>query len=127
MTIRVLYITWDGPQVSYLEGLFLPIFSRLRAHDIEVDVLQFIWGDDGYLERQSRVCAENGVRYERIVVRKALGGLGADLTAATGSSVVLRLAKERDIDIVMPRSFMPAIAALHAMRWPGTPATAACV
>jgi glycosyltransferase involved in cell wall biosynthesis len=115
MAIRVLYITWDGPQVSYLEGLFLPIFSRLKAYDIEVEVIQFTWGDDEHLERQKRLCAEQGVRYQRVVVRKDLGGVGAYLAAAAGSSAVLRLAKERHIDILMPRSFMPAIAALHAM------------
>ena len=116
MKSRVLYMTWDGPQVSYLESLFLPIFSRLKAYDIEVEVLQFIWGDREHLERQQCVCAEWGIRYQRILVHKAAGGLGAYLTAAAaGSRAVLRLVKERDIDILMPRSFMPAIAALHAI------------
>jgi glycosyltransferase involved in cell wall biosynthesis len=115
MTIRVLYITWDGPQTYYLEGLFLPIFSRLKAYDIEVEVIQFIWGDNEHLERQRRVCAAQGIRYQRIVVPRAAGWLGAYLAAAAGSSTVLRSAKEREIDILMPRSFMPAIAALHAI------------
>ena len=115
MVTRVLYITWDGPQVSYLEGLFLPVFTRLRAHDIEIQVLQFLWGDDKHLERQERVCAEQGIYYQKIVVPRVARGLGAFLTAAIGCRVVLRLAREHGIDILMPRSFMPAITALHTI------------
>ena len=33
--MNVLFISWDGPQVSYLEGLFLPIFRALKTHGIQ--------------------------------------------------------------------------------------------
>jgi Na+/H+-dicarboxylate symporter len=29
--VNVLFITWDGPQVTYLDGLFLPIFQKLTS------------------------------------------------------------------------------------------------
>jgi hypothetical protein len=43
--MRTLFITWDGPQVSYLESLFLPIFEALGAQGFPFDILQFRWGD----------------------------------------------------------------------------------
>ena len=36
MSINVLYITWDGPTATYLEGLFLPIFTGLKNYGINV-------------------------------------------------------------------------------------------
>jgi hypothetical protein len=43
--MRVLFITWDGPHLTYLESLFLPILAGLRDHGFEFDVLQFTWGE----------------------------------------------------------------------------------
>ncbi len=28
MPKNLLFITWDGPQTSYMEGLFMPIFNE---------------------------------------------------------------------------------------------------
>jgi hypothetical protein len=114
MAVRALYVTWDGPQVSYLEGLFLPIFAGLRAHDIEIDVLQFTWGPQAYLERQEQVCDESGVAYHRVIVPKAAGGLGSYLSAVMGSKRILQLRRDGHFDVIIPRSVMPAIATLHA-------------
>jgi glycosyltransferase involved in cell wall biosynthesis len=44
-----------------------------------------------------------------------MGGIGAYLTAVAGSNAILSVAKDRGIDVLMPRSIMPAIAALHAV------------
>jgi hypothetical protein len=114
MTTRVLYITWDGPHVSYLEGLFLPIFTRLKEHKIEITVLQFIWGEDEHLKRQEQVCKERGVNYQRVLVPRKAGAAATFLTAVANSRRVLKLARQYEIDLLMPRSFMPAISALHA-------------
>ena len=27
---NILFITWDGPQTSYMEGLFMPIFNEIQ-------------------------------------------------------------------------------------------------
>ncbi len=40
--MNILFITWDGPQVSYLESLFVPIFRKLEERcGAHFHVLQF--------------------------------------------------------------------------------------
>ena len=58
MTRRVLFVTWDGPQVSYLEGLFLPIFKALAERGYLFHVLQFTWGPSDRRSAIARACAE---------------------------------------------------------------------
>lgn len=48
--MNILFVTWDGPQVSYLEGLFLPIFKALKSAGIHVHVLQFTWAEQAKIE-----------------------------------------------------------------------------
>ncbi len=111
---RVLYITWDGPQVSYLEGLFLPIFVGLKAHGIAIHVLQFTWDEEEPTPRQVEACKQADVPYERVAVTRSLGGIGAYTTARLGGRKIDELVARWSIDALMPRSLMPAIAVAHS-------------
>lgn len=111
----VLFITWDGPQVRYLETLFLPIFARLRARGYAFHVLQFTWGNAERIEETARACEALGIPYRSRRIWRGAGGLGPFVSAVLGAREIARAARRWQIDILMPRSLMPALAML-AMR-----------
>lgn len=112
--MNILFVTWDGPQVSYLESLFLPIFSGLRPHGIHFDVLQFRWGDEGSGNRAEQACDSAGIGYRAIPVWRWGGGAGPLASAFYGAIHVRRAVRRFGSDVLMPRSLMPAIAVLAA-------------
>lgn len=108
---RILFVTWDGPQVRYLEGLFVPIFAGLKAHGHEVFVLQFTWGPEGGADD---ACRAAGIGYRRVEVERRFGGPGAFLTAFAGGHHVDSAVTDWDIDLLLPRSLMPALAVMRS-------------
>lgn len=108
---RALFITWDGPQVSYLTALFLPIFVGLKARGQDVAVLQFTWGED---QGQAEAMRAVGLAYRRVDVRRTGGPLGPMLTAWSGGADVDAAVADWDIDLLLPRSLMPALAAMRS-------------
>lgn len=114
--MNILFVTWDGPQVSYLEGLFLPIFQALQSEGIHFHILQFTWGNNESIEARRIACQSAGCGYEAIkVIRKPIA-LGSLVSAVTGSKHITRTIKQQKIDIVMPRSTLPALSTLLALR-----------
>lgn len=109
---RLLFITWDGPQTNYLTGLFLPILTRLRQSGQSPHVLQFTWGSDEKVAGTKRTCESQGVPYRMVRVRRIGGGLGPFQTAALGSLAIRRAIRDWKIDLLMPRSLMPALSVL---------------
>ena len=108
--MKVLFITWDGPQVSYLEGLFLPIFDGLRPRGIEVAVLQFGWGAaEVVVAHRRHVCAAQGIDYRFVPIWRTLWGIGPFASALMGAGHVRRAIRDWGIDVLMPRSLMPAL------------------
>lgn len=112
--MRVLFVTWDGPQVSYVESLFLPIFARLKEHGFEFDILQFRWGGKDSEEQLRAACRSAGIGYRAVPVWRWGGAVGPLVSAILGGRHVRNAARAFGSDIIMPRSLMPAIAALAA-------------
>ena len=112
--VRLLFVTWDGPQVSYLESLFLPIFSGLTPHGIETSVIQFRWGTKAQREIVARECASRGIHYESINIAHQLGAAGAALTALRARWRIRSTVRAIRPDIIMPRSILPALSVLAA-------------
>lgn len=110
--MNILFVTWDGPQVTYLEGLFLPIFTELKARGISVRVLQFTWGDPARIERSRVACEDAGVAFEALQVRRWPKALGALVTAVFGGRHIRKAVRRHSIDAVMPRSILPGLAVL---------------
>lgn len=108
---RILFITWDGPQVSYVEGLFLPIFGALGRHGYEFCVLQFTWGDEARTASTAAACATHGVLYRRADVWRS-SALKALVTALWGGRLIDRAARDWKVDALMPRSLLPGLATL---------------
>ena len=113
--MNVLFITWDGPQVSYLEGLFLPIFKALKSSDVNFHVLQFTWGDQEKIESSRIACQNAGCGYDSIPVIRRPVALGSLLSATTGYRHIRRVIKQQEIDVVMARSILPALSSLLAL------------
>lgn len=112
--MNILFVTWDGPQTSYLESLFLPIFERLSNHGVHFDVLQFRWGDSEQAERIAALCRNSGIGYRAVTVRRAPAVIGPFATALFGAVAVREVVRDFRPDLLMPRSLMPALAVLAA-------------
>lgn len=110
----VLFVTWDGPKSAYLQTLFLPIFSALREFGYRFHVLQFSWSDEAERAALAAECMSAGASYEHAAVWRRPVGPGALATALLGGRKVRRAANTYAIDILMPRSIMPALATMRA-------------
>jgi glycosyltransferase involved in cell wall biosynthesis len=114
MESRILFVTWDGPQVSYLESLFVPIFERLEARGLQFDVLQFRWGDPALTIRAARRCRDAGIGYRAVVVPRGVPVVGPFVAAVSGSRETRAAVEDFKSDFVMPRSLLPALSVLAA-------------
>lgn len=112
--MRILFVTWDGPQVSYLESLFLPIFVGLRSKGFDFDVLQFRWGSDAMTKQIRELCHSHGIGYRAVPVWRWGGAAGPFLSAIAGARHIRRAVREFGSDVVMPRGMMPSISSLAA-------------
>jgi glycosyltransferase involved in cell wall biosynthesis len=112
--LRILFITWDGPQVSYLQSLFLPIFSGLKDRGFEFDILQFRWGTRDQEEAAAEACRRAGLGYHAINIWRRGGAAGPLLSALIGGRHVRNAVRKFGSDVIMPRSVMPGIAVLAA-------------
>lgn len=108
---NILFITWDGPQTNYLEGLFLPIFNEIQdSSDYKFHVIQFTWGLNNRIEAIKQKAEELNITYtSKLVNRKPSVIIGSILSINTGKKLIEKYIAENAIDIVMPRSTMPAI------------------
>lgn len=109
---RILFITWDGPQTSYLEGLFLPIFEGLAEHGHQFHVLQFTWAESERIAATEALCRAVGVPYRAVRISRRLGPVGPLMTAIRGARHIKKAVHDWKIDTLMPRSLMPALATL---------------
>ena len=111
MDKKILFITWDGPQTSYMEGLFMPIFEAIQKQDSEYEfhILQFTWGDKNRVAK-TRIAAEKlSLKYtDSKISRKPHPLVGSIYTLWIGTGIIEKYIHEHKIDIVMPRSNFPA-------------------
>ena len=119
--MRVLFIAWDGPQVHYLETLFVPIFAALRNHGVEFHILQFTWANRKQRETIFDVCAQHGIPYVAASVIRNPLRMGACLTVLNGRRLIKKLARQWSIDVLMPRSTLPALMCLTSLERSGLP------
>lgn len=115
--MRLLFVSWDGASTTYLESLFLPIFSELVKKGIQVHVIQFSWKTATQVQRISTLCEENSVKYvHRRAIRRPSVALGSLVTILSSILFLKRYVKSQKIDTVMPRSVLPALACLYTVK-----------
>lgn len=112
--MRLLFITWDGPQVTYLESLFLPIFRALQANGVETDVLQFRWGTAAQEAAVRAACEAAECGYRSVSVLRRGSAAGPILTSLAGGWHIRKAVHDFESNLLMPRSLMPALATLAA-------------
>lgn len=108
---NLLFITWDGPQTSYMEGLFMPIFQEIaKQGDYKFHVVQFTWADAKKIAHTQEAAHKMGITYAAWpVLRKPNVSLGSLLTVLTSAGKIKKYIRENNIHIVMPRSTFPAM------------------
>ena len=109
---KLLFITWDGPQTTYMESLFMPIFHAITKQDAQYEfhVLQFTWGDAKRIGITANKALELGIIYNSYpICRKPITTIGNLFTIVKGRKVIANYIKQNNIDLVMPRATMPAI------------------
>jgi len=110
--MNFLFITWDGPQTSYLEGLFLSIFKGLAEHGHHFHVLQFTWANTEAVLHTKAICEAANIPYKSATIWRKSGSAGSFASAIMGRSHIRNAIRDWDIDTLMPRSLMPALAVL---------------
>lgn len=113
---RVLFVTWDGPGSSYLESLFLPIFKLLAQQGIVFHIVQFTWADKSEQNALKKILEEHGITYQSVSVLRRPISAGSLATTFIGARYIRRAIKTLAIDIVMPRSTLPAMASILALK-----------
>ena len=115
--MKLLFISWDGPGPNYHEALFIPIFARSRRPDDEIHLLQYAWGAEGR-SASVRVAAQRmGMRYAGRPVWRAPQAAATAGMIAKGALDLARYVRRHEIDVLMPRSLIPAGMALIALRF----------
>ena len=110
---NLLFITWDGPQTSYMEGLFMPIFQEIAKQGAyQFHVVQFTWAEDKKIAHTQAAADKMGITYSAWpVLRKPNVSIGSLLTVLTSAGKIKKYIRENNIHIVMPRSTFPAMIA----------------
>jgi glycosyltransferase involved in cell wall biosynthesis len=116
MAMKILFVSWDGPQVTYLEGHFLPIFEKLGSAGLKFHVLHFVWGNPLVLARTRSSFARAGIPYRPVLVWRWPIRFGSLLTTLVGGKLICKMIRLWGIEVVMPRSNLPALATLYALR-----------
>lgn len=108
---NLLFITWDGPQTSYMEGLFMPIFQEIAKQGAyQFHVIQFTWADAQKIAHTHAAANQMGITYTAWpVLRKPNVSIGSLLTVLTSSAKIKKYIRENNIHMVMPRSTFPAM------------------
>jgi len=104
---KILFIAWDGPYVSYLESLFLPIFSELKKNGFEFHLIQFSWASVEKVNTIQLLCQERDIPFTHYgVYMKPHPFIGKFITLAFAKNKISNYINKNDIDIVMPRAMM---------------------
>lgn len=111
MANNLLFITWDGPQTSYMEGLFMPIFQEIAKRGAyQFHVVQFTWADAQKIAHTKAAADQMGITYTAWpVLRKPNVSVGSLLTVLSSTGKIKKYIRENNIHIVMPRSTFPAM------------------
>jgi len=108
---NILFITWDGPQTSYMEGLFMPIFDQIQKQSTyRFHVIQFTWGTNQRIAVTQKKAEDlNIIFMAKRIYRKPNSLVGSLFTVFKNGSFLEKYIKKNTIDIIMPRSTMPSI------------------
>ncbi|WP_164674954.1 glycosyltransferase family 4 protein [Anditalea andensis] len=92
-----------------MENLFFPILAGIQQSGLACYVLQFSWADGEEVLRLKALAKDYGINYSHIeVYRRPIVSIGTVNTLMKGIRFLKHYLEENKIDIIMPRSTMPA-------------------
>ena len=108
---NILFITWDGAQTTYMEGLFLPIFNEIQKENrYQFHIIQFTWASKERIAITERKARSLNIKYSsKRIYKKPNALIGSLFTMIEGVSFIKKYLQNNKIDIIMPRSTMPSI------------------
>jgi hypothetical protein len=108
---NILFITWDGAQTSYMEGLFLPIFKEIqKGNSYQFHIIQFTWASKERIAITESKAGSFDIKYtSKQIYKKPIALIGSLFTVIEGVSFIKKYLQNNKIDIIMPRSTMPSI------------------
>lgn len=108
---QILFISWDGAETNYMEGLFLPIFNTIQLNsDYRFHVIQFSWSDPNKISKVKATATSMDIKYHHLkVIKKPTNTIGSIYSLFKGRKFIEKYILEHSIAIVMPRSIMPAL------------------
>lgn len=113
--MNALFVTWDGPGANYHESLFLPILDRARRPGDRLHLMQYAWASDARTADVAAAAARVDMPYTaRSVWRRPVLPATAAMVAR-GALDIARYAHRHRIDVLFPRSIVPAAMALGAL------------
>lgn len=115
--MRTLFISWDGPGPNYHESLFLPIFAQSRRLGDEIHLLQYAWDADARSASVREAAHRLGMPYTARPVWRTPQALATAAMIAKGAIDLVQYVRCHRIDVLMPRSIIPAGMALIALRF----------
>lgn len=118
-TKNLLFVTWDSESTNYLESLFFPIFKGLQEQGgIRVHVMQFSWASQIEVQRLTDLAAFLDITYvQHPIHRKPVASIGVLWSIYQGTFYIKRYIQEHHIEILMPRSTMPAMMVNRLWAW----------
>lgn len=115
--MNVLFVTWNGPEVTYIEGLFLPIFEGLaEKYGYKFHIIQFTWGSQDKIDRTKLICESKGVFYKNIRVMRRPPTAGLLKAIYIDSKSVKNYIIANKIDVIMPRATTSAAICINAIK-----------
>ena len=111
MSKTILFITWDGPQTSYLEGLFMPIFHEIsKKTNVSFHIVQFTWASKKKTQIVKEKALKFGITYTCFKSsRKPSVFFGSIFSMMGGCFFLNNYIKSHNIDVIMPRSTYPLV------------------
>ena len=111
MSKSIAFITWDGAEANYLEGLFLPIFKNMQTQfGYEFHILQFSWQSAEKVAKLQQLAADYGFHYLHFdVATKPIASIAKYYSLFKQYFAVKNYLNQYKVDWVMPRSTMPAL------------------
>jgi hypothetical protein len=102
---KVLFVTWDGPQVNYLETLFIPIFKGLQdQYGYEFHIIQFIWGGEELIPARKKKFLDIGIPYQGISISHHYPMLSLLKAAILDTFKIKKYIRQHGIEVLMPRA-----------------------
>ncbi len=109
---NILFITWDGAQTNYMEGLFMPIFNevQLLKSNYKFHIIQFTWSNQDKIDMTTKLAFEYGIEYlAHPIFRKPEVNIATVFTIFKGINFIKKYIVKHNITIVIPRSTIPAV------------------